>query len=211
MSADGFLKIHLCITAVLILLSIGGVKSTASPIFFMYHLLWERWTAEQTENNVSCKRKSDVRSGQGGCGGTVSTGSNTLVLQLAQHVSKTLCNCYLYQDELWNHSTGVGCNPCSSSGTSGYWNVWVVSGLATPDAPTKILDCGQYWRKSVFLELADLRPLIKCIHSFSAELQSCRDVIIGQLWSGGLRTQKLGNMNYLDLPQSVLWDPGLVT
>lgn len=145
----------------------------------MYNLLWERWTAEQTENNVSCKRKSDVRSGQGGCGGTVSTGSNTLVLQLVQHVSKTLCNCYLYQDELWNQSTGVGFNLCSSSGTSGYCDVWVVSGLATVDAPTKILDCGQYWRKSVFLELADLRPLIKCIHSSSAELQSYHDVIMG--------------------------------
>lgn len=81
---------------------------------------------------------------------------------------------------------------------------WVVAGLATLAGPTKILDCGQYGRKSVFLELADLRLLIKCIHSSSAELQSYHDVIIGQLWSDGLRTQKLGNMNCLDLPQSVL-------
>lgn len=207
-----FLKfIYVSHAAALIPLSIGGVKSTASVIFFMYHLLWERWAAGQTENNVSCKRKSDVRSGEGGCGGTVSTGSNTLVLQLVQHVSKSLCNCYLYQDELWKHSTGVGCSPCSSPGTSGHWNVWVVARLATLAAPTEILDCGQYWRKSVSLELADLRPLIKCIHSFSAELQSYHDVIIGQVWAGGLRTQKLGNVSCLDLPQSVLWDPGLVT
>lgn len=134
----------------------------------------------------------------------MSTGRNTLVLELPQHVSKTLCNCYLYQDELWHHSAGVGCNPCSSPGTSGYCNVWVVAGLATLAAPIKTLDCGQYWRKSVFLELADLGPLIKCIHSFSAELQNYHDVIIGQLWSGGLRIQKLGNVSCLDLPQSVL-------
>lgn len=157
------------------------------------------------QEKIQCKVRG------GGCGGTVSTGSNTLVLQLVQHVSKTLCNCYLYQDELWNRSIGVGCNPCSSPGTSGYCNIWVVAGLATLAAPTKILDCGQYWRKSAFLELADLRPLIKCIHSFPAELQSYHDVIIGQLWSSGLRNQKLENMNCLDLPQSVLWDPGLVT
>lgn len=108
------------------------------PLYFsMYHLLWKRWAEEQTEKNVSCKRKSSVRSGEGGCGGTVSTGSNTLVLELPQHVSKTLCNCYLYQDELWHHSAGVGCNPCSSPGTSGYCNVWVVAGLATLAAPIK--------------------------------------------------------------------------
>lgn len=70
----------------------------------------------------------------------MSTGSNTLVLELPQHVSKTLCNCYLYQDELWHHSAGVGCNPCSSPGTSGYCNVWVLAGLATLAAPIKTLD-----------------------------------------------------------------------
>lgn len=176
----------------------------------MYHLLWERWAAEQTEN-VCCKRKSNVRSGAG-----------AVEEQWVQEAILWYCNWYsTFQKHFVivicirmnceTAVTGVGCNPCSSPGTSGYCNIWVVAGLATLAAPTKILDCGQYWRKSAFLELADLRPLIKCIHSFPAELQSYHDVIIGQLWSSGLRNQKLENMNCLDLPQSVLWDPGLVT
>lgn len=37
------------------------------------------------------------------------------------------------------------------------------------------------------MELADLRPLIKCIHSFTEELQNDDYAIIGQLRSCGLR------------------------
>lgn len=61
-SADGFFLFrHVSGTAVIILLPIEGVKCIVSP--WMYHLLWEKWAAEQIKNNLIWKRKSKSKAG----------------------------------------------------------------------------------------------------------------------------------------------------
>lgn len=52
---------HVSGTAVIILLPIEGVKCIVSP--WMYHLLWEKWAAEQIKNNLIWKRKSKSKAG----------------------------------------------------------------------------------------------------------------------------------------------------
>lgn len=44
-----------------------GVKYSVSPVFWMSHHLWEKWAAEQTENNLLKEKIQASGQGKGGC------------------------------------------------------------------------------------------------------------------------------------------------